>query len=139
MADEEQPPATEAPPPEAAPVEETPAEGAAPSESLASPAVVDEESPAPRSSRSIGVILDVKLAVSAELGRTRMPIADLLRLAQGSIIELDKVAGEPLDFFINDKRVAKGEAVILNEKFGVRILEIMSAADLVRQFAPKDS
>ncbi len=138
MADEQQPP------PESAPAAEentTPAD-AAPSEvaAVASDSAPSEEEALQNTAkpRSINVIMDVKLAVSAELGRTRMAIADLLRLAQGSIIELDKVAGEPLDFFINDKRVAKGEAVILNEKFGVRILEIMSAAELVRQFAPKD-
>jgi len=136
MADEQQPPPEATPTADEAstPTDATPTEAAAAVEEAA----LDETPVEGGKPRSINVIMDVKLAVSAELGRTRMAIADLLRLAQGSIIELDKVAGEPLDFFINDKRVAKGEAVILNEKFGVRILEIMSAAELVRQFAPKD-
>ena len=85
-----------------------------------------------RDTRNLGAILDVGLHVSVELGRTRMTISDLLRLSQGSIIELDKIAGAPLDFYINDKHVAHGEAVILNEQFGVRIQEIVSLKDRVQ-------
>jgi flagellar motor switch protein FliN/FliY len=75
--------------------------------------------------RTIDFILDVPLAVTVEVGRARMTIQDLLQLGQGSVVELEKLAGEPLDIFINGRIVAKGEAVIINEKFGVRLLEII--------------
>lgn len=76
--------------------------------------------------RNLDFLLDVFLQVSVEVGRTRMTIQDLLQLGQGSVIELTKLAGEPLDIFINEKLVARGEAVIVNEKFGVRITDIIS-------------
>ncbi|MDC0358693.1 flagellar motor switch protein FliN [Oligoflexia bacterium] len=75
---------------------------------------------------NIDFILDVPLAVTVEVGRSRMTIQDLLQLGQGSVIELEKLAGEPLDIFVNEQRVAIGEAVIINEKFGVRLREIIS-------------
>lgn len=76
-------------------------------------------------SRTVDFIKDVPLAVTIEVGRARMTIQDLLQLGQGSVVELEKLAGEPLDVFINGKRVAIGEAVIVNEKFGVRIKDII--------------
>lgn len=76
--------------------------------------------------RNLDFLLDVTLQVSVEVGRTRMSIQDLLQLGQGSVIELTKLAGEPLDVFINERLVARGEAVIINEKFGVRITDIVS-------------
>lgn len=78
-----------------------------------------------RDAKTIDYIMDVTLAVTIEVGRARMSIQDLLQLGQGSVIELQKLAGEPLDIFINGKRVATGEAVIVNEKFGVRLKEII--------------
>lgn len=75
---------------------------------------------------SLDFLLDVTLQVSVEVGRSRMSIQDLLQLGQGSVIELSKLAGEPLDVYINDRHVARGEAVIVNEKFGVRITDIIS-------------
>ena len=79
--------------------------------------------------RNLDFLLDVNLQVSVEVGRTRMSIQDLLQLGQGSVIELTKLAGEPLDIFINERLVARGEAVIVNEKFGVRITDIISQQD----------
>lgn len=76
--------------------------------------------------RNLDFLLDVYLQVSVQVGRTRMTIQDLLQLGQGSVIELTKLAGEPLDVYINDRLVARGEAVIVNEKFGVRITDIIS-------------
>jgi flagellar motor switch protein FliN/FliY len=76
--------------------------------------------------RTIDFIMDVVLHVTVEVGRARMTIQDLLQLGQGSVIELEKLAGESLDVYVNGKHVARGEAVIVNEKFGVRILEIIS-------------
>ena len=76
--------------------------------------------------RRLDMLLDVPLDVSVELGRCRMTIHDLLALGPGAVIELDKVAGEPLDILINDRLVARGEAVVVNDKFGVRITDIVS-------------
>ncbi len=72
------------------------------------------------------MILDVPLKVSVELGRTKMLVNDLLQLGQGSVIELEKIAGEPMEILINDKLVAMGEVVVVNEKFGVRLTDVVS-------------
>ena len=82
-------------------------------------------------SQNIEFILDVALQVTVEVGRARMTIQDLLQLGQGSVVELQKLAGEPLDVFINGQQVARGEAVIVNEKFGVRLTDIISPEDRV--------
>jgi len=81
--------------------------------------------------RTLEFILDVALQVTVEVGRTRMTIQDLLQLGQGSVIELEKLAGEPLDIYINGKSVARGEAVIVNDKFGVRLTDIVSTEDRI--------
>jgi flagellar motor switch protein FliN/FliY len=80
---------------------------------------------------TLDFILDVTLQVTVEVGRARMTIQDLLQLGQGSVVELEKLAGEPLDIYINGKPVARGEAVIVNEKFGVRLTDIISPEDRV--------
>ena len=85
----------------------------------------------PAQSRRIDLLLDVPLELSVELGRTRMSIQELLSLGPGSVIELDKVAGEPLDILINDRLVARGEAVVVNDKFGIRITDIVSPAERI--------
>lgn len=77
------------------------------------------------------LLLDVPLEVMVQLGRTRMTIQELLSLGPGSVVELDKVAGEPLDIIINDRLVARGEAVVVNDKFGVRITDIVSRAERI--------
>ena len=77
-------------------------------------------------------ILDIPLQVSVELGRARLQIRDLLQLGRGSVIELNKMAGEPAEIYVNNKLMAKGEVVVVNEKFGVRLTEIISPADRVR-------
>jgi flagellar motor switch protein FliN len=82
-------------------------------------------------SRRLDLLLDVPLELSVELGRTRMSIQELLALGPGSVIELDKVAGEPLDILINDRLVARGEAVVVNDKFGIRITDIVSPAERI--------
>ena len=81
--------------------------------------------------RRLDLLLDVPLDVTVELGRTRLTIQDLLALGPGSTIELDKVAGEPLDIVVNDRLVARGEAVVINEKFGIRITDIISRAERI--------
>lgn len=87
--------------------------------------------PAPNPSRTLDFLLDVTLQITVEVGRARMTIQDLLQLGQGSVVELEKLAGEPLDIFVNGKQVARGEAVIVNEKFGVRLTDIISPEDRV--------
>jgi flagellar motor switch protein FliN len=81
--------------------------------------------------RNLGLILDIPLRVTVELGRTKMPVSELLNLTQGSVVELSKLAGEPMEVLVNDKLIAKGEAVVVNEKFGVRLTDIISPTERV--------
>ncbi len=83
--------------------------------------------------RNLDLILDIPLRVTVELGRTKMIVSELLNLGQGSVIELSKLAGEPMEVLVNDKLVARGEAVVVNEKFGVRLTDIISPAERVEQ------
>lgn len=95
-----------------------------------------EEAKAPRADsnrRDLDFILDIPLDVSAELGRTRLLINELLQLGQGSVVELNKLAGEPLEVYVNGKMVARGEAVVINEKFGIRLTDIISPMERVKQ------
>lgn len=102
---------------------------AAKKESDAAAAAADEEN----HDRNLAMILDIPLRVTVELGRTKMPVSELLNLAQGSVIELNKLAGEPMEVFVNDKLIARGEAVVVNEKFGVRLTDIISTRERVEQ------
>ena len=81
--------------------------------------------------RRLDLLLDVPLDLSVELGRARMSIQDLLNLSPGSVIELDKIAGEALDILINGRLVARGEAVVVNDKFGIRISDIVSPSERI--------
>ncbi len=94
-----------------------------------------EESPADNSKEltNLDFILDIPLEVTVELGRARMMISELLQLGQGSVIELTKLAGEPLEIFVNQKLIARGEVVVVNEKFGIRMTDIISPVDRVKQ------
>ncbi|HQN19651.1 MAG TPA: flagellar motor switch protein FliN [Syntrophobacteraceae bacterium] len=85
--------------------------------------------------RDMDFILDIPLEVSVELGRTKMLINDLLQLGQGSVIELSKLAGEPLEILVNRKLVARGEVVVVNEKFGVRLTDVISPMERIKQLA----
>ncbi len=82
--------------------------------------------------QNIDFILDIPLEVTVELGRTSMLINDLLQLGQGSVIELNKLAGEPLEILVNRKLIARGEVVVVNEKFGVRLTDIVSPIERVK-------
>lgn len=82
---------------------------------------------------NINMILDIPLKLTAELGRTKIVVSDLLNLGQGSVIELNKLAGEPMEIFVNDKLIAKGEAVVVNDKFGVRLTDVISPKERVEQ------
>jgi flagellar motor switch protein FliN len=83
--------------------------------------------------RDMDFLLDIPLMISVELGRTKMLINDLLQLGQGSVIELDKLAGEPMEIYVNNRLIARGEVVVVNEKFGVRLTDIISPSERVRQ------
>ena len=85
--------------------------------------------------KSLDLILDIPLTVSVELGRSKMLINDLLQLGQGSVIELTKLVGEPLEVLVNQKLVARGEVVVVNEKFGVRLTDIVSPMERVQSLA----
>jgi flagellar motor switch protein FliN/FliY len=82
---------------------------------------------------NLDVILDVPVTLSMEVGRTRIPIRNLLQLNQGSVVELDRAAGEPLDVFVNGTLVAHGEVVVVNEKFGIRLTDVISPAERIRK------
>ncbi len=88
--------------------------------------------PAPK---NIDFILDIPMQVTVQVGSTKMVIRDLLQLGQGSVIELDKLAGEPMEVLVNNKLVARGEVVVVNEKFGIRLTDVISAAERVQQLA----
>ncbi|MFJ5769984.1 flagellar motor switch phosphatase FliY [Psychrobacillus sp. NPDC093180] len=82
-------------------------------------------------SRNLNLLLDIPLQVTVELGRTKRTVKDILELTSGSIIELDKLAGEPVDILVNNRHIAKGEVVVIDENFGVRITDILSQADRI--------
>ncbi|MFP4079563.1 MAG: flagellar motor switch protein FliN [Ectothiorhodospira sp.] len=82
---------------------------------------------------NLDVILDVPVTISMEIGRTKIPIRNLLQLNQGSVVELDRLAGEPLDVMVNGTLVAHGEVVVVNEKFGIRLTDVISPAERVRK------
>ena len=82
---------------------------------------------------NLEVILDVPVTLSMEVGRTRIPIRNLLQLNQGSVVELDRAAGEPLDVFVNGTLVAHGEVVVVNDKFGIRLTDVISPAERIKK------
>ena len=85
--------------------------------------------------RDLDFILDIPLEVTVEIGRTKMLINDLLQIGQGSVIELNRLAGEPLDILVNSKLIARGEVVVVSEKFGIRITDIVSPMERVKRLA----
>ncbi len=85
----------------------------------------------------IGLILDIPVQVTVELGRTKLPIRNLLQLAQGSVVELDGMAGEPMDVLVNGCLIAQGEVVVVNDKFGIRLTDIITPAERMRRLSLK--
>ena len=85
--------------------------------------------------RPLDFLLDVPLQITVNLGSTKMLIKELLQLGQGSVVELEKMAGEPMDVFIGEKLIARGEVVVVNEKFGVRLTDIVSSVERVKQLS----
>jgi flagellar motor switch protein FliN/FliY len=94
---------------------------------------VEEVKSAAQEKKSLDFILDIPLQLTVELGRTKLLVKDVLELNQGSVVELGKLAGEPLDVFVNSKLVARGEAVVINEKFGIRLVDIVSPNERVEK------
>jgi flagellar motor switch protein FliN/FliY len=94
---------------------------------------LQDEGQPPKGDVNLDVILDVPVTLSMEVGRTRIPIRNLLQLNQGSVVELDRAAGEPLDVFVNGTLVAHGEVVVVNEKFGIRLTDVISPAERIRK------
>ena len=82
---------------------------------------------------NLDVILDVPVQLSLEVGRARIPIRNLLQLNQGSVIELERLAGEPLDVYVNGTLIAQGEVVVVNERFGVRLTDVISPAERIKR------
>jgi len=87
----------------------------------------------PKGNLDIDFILDIPLTVNVELGRCRMLINELLQLGQGSVVELSKLAGEPMDVYVNSRLIARGEVVVVNDKFGVRLTDIVSPTERVNK------
>ncbi|QGG80252.1 flagellar motor switch protein FliN [Litorivicinus lipolyticus] len=98
------------------------------------PAGFDELSPGGNGDNpELEVILDIPVSISMEVGRTQIPIRNLLQLNQGSVIELDRFAGEPLDVLVNGTLIAQGEVVMVNEKFGIRLTDVLSPSERIKK------
>ncbi len=89
--------------------------------------------PEGKANLNLDFIMDIPLTLTAELGRSKMLISELLQLGQGSVLELSKLAGEPMDIYVNQRLIARGEVVVVNEKFGVRLTDIVSPAERVNK------
>ena len=83
----------------------------------------------------IGMILDIPVQLTVELGRTRIPIKNILQLAQGSVVELETLAGEPMDVLVNGYLIAQGEVVVVNDKFGIRLTDIVTPSERVKRLS----
>jgi flagellar motor switch protein FliN len=83
----------------------------------------------------INMILDIPVQLTVELGRTRIPIKHILQLAQGSVVELDAMAGEPMDVLVNGYLIAQGEVVVVNDKFGIRLTDIVTPSERMRRLS----
>ncbi|MBI5454993.1 MAG: flagellar motor switch protein FliN [Deltaproteobacteria bacterium] len=82
---------------------------------------------------NLDMILDIPVTLSVEIGRTRMMVKDLLQLGQGAVVELEKLAGEPMEILVNGRLVARGEAVVINEKFGIKLTDIASPSERINK------
>ena len=97
------------------------------------PGRADKPEAAGKEMPNLDFLLDIPLEVSVELGRSKVLISEILQLGQGSVIELNKLAGEPLEIFVNQKLIARGEVVVVNEKFGIKMTDIVSPIERVKQ------
>jgi flagellar motor switch protein FliN len=116
--------------------EAQPTTGAATPAPRAPTATFEQFSPAPAKgagTNDIDLILDIPVQLTVELGRTKIAIKNLLQLAQGSVVELDGLAGEPMDVFVNGCLIAQGEVVVVNDKFGIRLTDIITPSERIRK------
>ena len=106
-----------------------------PAAEAARPAAFQQFAPAGGTGHAndINMILDIPVQITVELGRTRIPIKHILQLAQGSVVELDGLAGEPMDVLVNGCLIAQGEVVVVNEKFGIRLTDIVTPSERIRK------
>ena len=91
--------------------------------------------PASGAGNDLNMILDIPVQLTVELGRTRIPIKNILQLAQGSVVELETLAGEPMDVLVNGYLIAQGEVVVVNEKFGIRLTDIVTPSERMRRLS----
>ncbi|HTZ17539.1 MAG TPA: flagellar motor switch protein FliN [Dissulfurispiraceae bacterium] len=94
---------------------------------------IEEQRPAQSATKDINFILDIPLEVTVVIGRTKILVQELLQLGQGSVVALEKLAGEPMEVYVNDRLIGRGEVVVVNERFGIRLTDIISPAERVRQ------
>lgn len=87
----------------------------------------------PRKDVDLDMVMDIPVTISMEIGRTRINIRNLLQLSQGSVVELDRLAGEPMDVLVNDTLIAHGEVVVVNDKFGIRLTDVISASERIKK------
>jgi flagellar motor switch protein FliN/FliY len=104
-------------------------------EEFDNPAKVKKSSVNSTEELNLDVILDVPVTISMEIGRTQINIRNLLQLTQGSVVELDRFAGEPLDVLVNGTLIAHGEVVVVNDKFGIRLTDVISPSERVKRLA----
>jgi flagellar motor switch protein FliN/FliY len=127
-------PASEtAPSPEPSPMNSTPNSSSQKDYARANFQNLEGNEPVGGGDFNLDVILDVAVTLSMEVGRARIPIRNLLQLNQGSVVELERAAGEPLDVYVNGTLIAHGEVVVVNEKFGIRLTDVVSPAERVRK------
>jgi flagellar motor switch protein FliN len=93
----------------------------------------NDKGPAGGATQDIDMILDIPVQLTVELGRTRIPIKNILQLAQGSVVELEALAGEPMDVLVNGCLIAQGEVVVVNDKFGIRLTDIVTPSERLRR------
>ena len=101
-------------------------------EKVAARALDESSGPVGRGEVNLDVVLDIPVTIAMEIGRTQISIRNLLQLNQGSVIELDRLAGEPMDVLVNGTLVAHGEVVVVNEKFGIRLTDVISPAERIK-------
>jgi flagellar motor switch protein FliN len=110
--------------------------GSGPSEFHNTDAHNGEAVPSP-SQQDMNLVMDIPVSLSVELGRTKVPIKQLLQLAQGSVIELEAMAGDPMDVYVNGCLIARGEVVVTKEKFGIRLTDIVTPAERIQRIKKK--
>jgi flagellar motor switch protein FliN/FliY len=97
------------------------------------PEFKDQDKTPQQNAKDINFILDIPLEVTVVIGRTKILVQELLQLGQGSVVALEKLAGEPMEVYVNDRLIGRGEVVVVNERFGIRLTDIISPAERVRQ------